>query len=97
MDAEDYGGGGDDYDGIGLAEDDPEGDPADEETYVHGIADVAVKTNYNQILRRRDGRGCAVACAAEAPDAAECDGEAEDGGDGEEPAPGGGGRVCAEA
>lgn len=47
MDAEDDGCGGDDYQGIGLAEDDPEADPADEEADVHRIADVAVKTNYN--------------------------------------------------
>ncbi len=97
MDAKDDGCGGDDYYGIGLTENDPEADPADEEAHVHGIADVAVKTNYNQILRRRDGRGCAVAGAAEVPDAAECDGETDDRRGGEEPVPGGWGRVGAEA
>lgn len=47
MDAENDGDGGDDDDGIGLTEDDPEADPAGKETQVHGIADVTVKPNDN--------------------------------------------------
>lgn len=47
MDGKDYGGGAEDEDGVWMAEDDPEADPADEEAQVHRIADVAVKTNNN--------------------------------------------------
>ncbi len=87
VDAEDDHAGSDDCDWIGSAEDEPKADPADEETQVHRIAHVAVKTNDNQFLRRSDGRGCAVACAAEVPDAAESYSKTESGRNGSEQAP----------
>ena len=43
------GDGGDDGDRWkrGVTEDDPEADPASGETHVHGVADVAIKADYN--------------------------------------------------
>lgn len=47
MDAEEDGGGQENGDEIGAAENNPEADPAGEEADVHGIADVAVQANNN--------------------------------------------------
>ena len=72
---------------MGAAEDDPQADPADEKTQVHGIPDVAIKAHDNQFLRWSDGSGRAVAGAAEVPDATESHRETENGRGGSEPAP----------
>jgi hypothetical protein len=47
VNAENDGNGGEYEDGVGAAKNDPEADPADEETHIHGIADIAVKPDDN--------------------------------------------------
>lgn len=88
---EEDGDAGDDKRGrVRTAEDDPEAYPAGEEADVHRIADIAIEADYNEALRRSNRRGRAASSPAEIPDASERRGEAEDGGNGGEPAPTGG-------
>jgi len=73
--------------GVGVAENDPEADPAGGEAFVHGVAHVAIETHHDQALRRSDwGRGAASG-PAEVPDAAKGDGESQHGGKRSEPSP----------
>ena len=79
--------GDDERGGVCVAKDDPEADPSGDETDVHRIADVAVKTDYHEAFRRSEGSGCAAAGPAKIPDAVKGDCKAEDRGNGGKPAP----------
>ncbi len=62
---------------IEVPEDEPQADPAEGETDVHGIADKAVEAHDNELLRWCDRSGRAMSRPTEIPDATKSDGKAK--------------------
>src|SRR6266508_2692077 len=60
-----------DHGGTGAAEDDPQSDPSQGKAEVHGVANMTVETDDDELRRWRDRCGSAAAGPAEVPNAAE--------------------------